>query len=183
MQQYSASHAAEIVEIAKKQQTADGKGAFIKRLAGFGVIKKAKIHKIASAFDECEFFSNPFAAIYTAGINLHFRVCNSIVLQMQSDKPELLNLDDRMFYGVEYTLQQLLSRGHTYVNAQVLLEKSIATLNDGVVDDAYLVDAACIKGYMNLLNKKHKIKAEKGKDELRIYDAFYYDCEKFIAGR
>lgn len=181
MQRYSASHAAEIVEIANKQQTADGKGAFIKRLAGFGVIKKAKIHKIASAFDECEFFSNPFAAIYTAGINLPFRVCNSIVLQMQSDKPELLHLDDRMFYGVEYTLQQLLSRGHTYVNAQVLLEKSIATLNDGVADDAHLVDAACIKGYMNLLNKKHKIKAEKGKDELRIYDAFYYDCEKFIA--
>lgn len=174
-------HAKEIVELAKQQEEQKIDTEYIKLLSSFGVIKKYKIEKIVQVTTMKQFLKNPFILQTVEDVKLPYKVCNSIVLQMQDDNPELLSLTDRIAGGIEYSLRSLLSNGNTYVLAEHLLKRSATFLNEGVNDPSKYITDEVIKKEMNQLNKNHKIKAEKSSKELRIYNAFYYDCENFIA--
>lgn len=150
-------------------------------LASFGVIKPNKITKICKSITLKDFLKDPFCLMDVPGVHISFKTCNSIVLQMQQKEPKYLKSETRVKLGVEFTLKKMLSRGHTYILAQKLLQATTKTLNEGVIKKRDYVNDDLVKKQINLLHKTHKIKAEKSLDELRIYDAFYYDCENFIA--
>lgn len=150
-------------------------------LSSFGVINTKNIVKIATSLSYEDFKSDPFVLMTLPKYKVGFRTCNSIVLQLQKSNPCYLKIESRVCKGVEFVLKQLLSRGHTYVLANKLIVSSLKFLNEGVVRKANLVQENDIKTAINILRKQHLIKAEKSGNELRFYDAFYYDCENFIA--
>lgn len=180
MQLYSKKYP-EIVAKAKKDNEYIIDTQLMEKLATFGVIKKNKIKKICQTINYSRFIENPFILMSLPGVNIPFKTCNSIVIQMQKEKPGLLKSDSRILNGIEYVLRQNLSHGHTYIIADELIKKVKTFLNDGVILKKNYISENMIKQQMNILNKTHKIKAEKNANELRIYDAFYYDCENFIA--
>lgn len=181
MQQFSKKHYQAIVDKAIRDSQLIIDSQLMETLSSFGVIRPNKITKICKAVTMSDFIKDPFVLMTVPGARVSFKTCNSIVLQMQEKHPELLKHDNRILHGVEYSLKTLLSRGHTYVSAQKLLNYSVQSLNDGVVNKNNYIDDSFVKKQMNIMHQTHRIKAEKNDNELRIYDAFYYDCENFIA--
>jgi len=169
-----------IVKKAKKDDDFLFDTKLLKLIASFGVLPLAKIQKICSAITYDDFIKNPFV-VTRKGLGASYKSCNSMVLQMQDKHPKLLCLDDRIAGAIEYTLRMGLSRGHTYMSAENLVSDTLRFLNNGVNKKQNYVAEKDVKNHLNLLNKQHKIKAEKSATELRIYNAFYYDSEKFIA--
>lgn len=181
MQKFSSKHYNEIVANAIEKEQGRIDIELMKLLSSFGVLKPNQVKKLAQTITKEEFMKNPFILMDVPGSKVGFRACNSITLQLQKSSPEFLRSEERICKGVEFTLKQLLSRGHTYIVADKLLSSSLKTLNEGVVRKVNLVSLDDIKKAINILRKKHMIKAEKTSTELRFYDAFYYDCENFIA--
>ena len=170
----------EIVSRAEKDNN-DGTTKLAEKLAKFNIMDKTLILKIASKISDEQFEKDPYILQSLKGVKISFALLNSIILQMQNEKPELLLDPRRIETGIDKALKILLSRGHTYTSANLLIEESIKYLNNGVTVDKCLVDDMVIKKALNSLNKKHLIKAEKTSRGLRIYNAFYYDSENFIS--
>lgn len=181
MKEFSPKRYKEIVETATENEKNDYDIKLLETLANFGVINPQKINKIVQLIKYKDFEENPFVLMGLPGVKIGFRTCNSIVLQLQKSSPQYLKSEERICKGVEFTLRQLLSRGHTYILANKLIISSLRFLNEGVVRKTNLVQENDIKKAINLLRKQHVIKAEKTNTELRFYDTFYYDCENFIA--
>lgn len=170
----------DIVDIAKRNNN-DGTSKLTETLSTFNVLSKETIFKIASRITEESFEKDPYVLREISGVKVPFSAMNSIILQMQEDRPELLLDSRRIETGIDKALKNLLSRGHTYTSANLLIQESIKYLNNGVVVEKYFVNEMIIKNALNSLNKKHLIKAEKTSKDLRIYNAFYYDSENFVS--
>lgn len=181
MKEFSFGHYAEIVKRASENEDNTYDIKLMKALSEYGVISPKIIAKVAQIITYEQFKEDPFVLMTIPKVKIGFRACNSIALQSQKSAPQYLKCESRICKGVEFTLRQLLSRGHTYILADNLLTASIRFLNDGVVRKVNLVQENDVKAAINKLRKQHIIKAEKTKTELRFYDAFYYDCENFIA--
>lgn len=176
-------HCKEIVAFAQENAKRQMDTRLLDKLSTFGVIPNGKIPLIAKTVSYEAFEENPFILMDVKGAKTGFRICNSIVLQMQKSEPKYLVSQERLNKGVEYVLRQSLKqRGDTYITADRLIYNSLKFLNEGVVRKKNLVTPESIKRTINVLRKEHILKAEKTADgELRFYEAFYYDCENFIA--
>lgn len=157
-----------------------GNTAFIEYLVNLNLFQERKIFQIANYTTKEEFEKNPFVLL-NKPVHLSFNNVNKIILNLQNENPSLLKEERRLSMMTERTLNKLLSNGDTYVEAKKLVAESLSNLNEGIKDNKNFITEIQVKQIINKLNKEHKIKAEKTTNSLRLYNAFYYDSEKFIA--
>ena len=139
---------------------------------------------IAEKVSLSEIYSNPFILMKSEYGGLSFLKVNKLCVYLQN-VPELTKIFcslERIKEGVLYNLTDILfQKGHTWIDATVLIKETEKFLNSGLNNNELKVNESDIKKALNSLNKEHKIKCEKKANILRIYNAFFYDSENFIA--
>lgn len=160
-----------------KQDNEENNLEYYKFLGEINSLSKTKRKLLLQSVPFDDLKSNPFRLVSNSEIKLSFRTANEIAIKLNCS----LHSDERLELGTKRALQMLLSNGHTYVDANRLISKSLQVLNNNIKDEKELVTDVEVKKALNSLNRKHIIKAEKTKTALNIYDIFYYDAENDVA--
>lgn len=150
---------------------------YYKFLGEINSLSKLKRNLLVHSVPFDELKKNPFLYVADEDIKLSFRTANEIAVNLKT----ALHSNERLELGTRRALQMLLSNGHTFIEANRLISKTLQLLNNGVAEENDMVQDSEVKNALNSLNRKHIIKAEKTSNALNIYDIFYYDAEKNIA--
>ena len=148
------------------------------------ILGNKKRMSIAEKIDIETIYDNPFILQDKEFGGLSFLNINKLCLFKQNDPifQKVFNTPQRVQEGVIYNLTDILfQRGHTWIDSKTLIQETIKFLNTGLSNPKLFVNENDIKEALNFLNREHRIKCEKKDNTLRVYNAFFYDCENYIA--